>query len=36
MPNELMSEIHDRMPLILSPETCDCWLTNIDPTRTTC
>lgn len=29
-------EIHDRMPLILSPETCDCWLTNIDPTRTTC
>jgi putative SOS response-associated peptidase YedK len=29
--NELVSEIHDRMPVILPPEAYDRWLANIEP-----
>jgi putative SOS response-associated peptidase YedK len=30
-PNEILSEIHDRMPLILPPEAYDRWLATIEP-----
>jgi putative SOS response-associated peptidase YedK len=29
--NELMAQIHDRMPVILPPETYDRWLAGIEP-----
>jgi putative SOS response-associated peptidase YedK len=29
--NELMSAIHDRMPVILHPDDYDRWLSNIEP-----
>jgi putative SOS response-associated peptidase YedK len=29
--NELMSEIHDRMPVIIPPESYDHWLGTLDP-----
>jgi putative SOS response-associated peptidase YedK len=29
--NELLADIHDRMPVILPPEAYDRWLTNIEP-----
>jgi len=29
--NELMAEIHDRMPVIVLPEAYDRWLANIEP-----
>jgi putative SOS response-associated peptidase YedK len=29
--NELMSEIHDRMPVIIPPESYDHWLSTLDP-----
>jgi putative SOS response-associated peptidase YedK len=29
--NELVGQIHDRMPVILSPDAYDRWLANIEP-----
>ena len=29
--NELLDDIHDRMPVILPPEGYDRWLANIEP-----
>jgi putative SOS response-associated peptidase YedK len=29
--NELMGEIHDRMPVIIPPESYDHWLSTLDP-----
>ena len=29
--NELMAEIHDRMPVIVPPEAYDRWLANVEP-----
>ena len=29
--NELMSEIHDRMPVIIPPESYDRWLSAVGP-----
>jgi len=29
--NELLAEIHDRMPVIVPPESYDRWLSNIEP-----
>ncbi|NJO34942.1 MAG: SOS response-associated peptidase, partial [Rhodospirillales bacterium] len=29
--NELVSKIHDRMPVVIAPEAYDRWLANIDP-----
>jgi putative SOS response-associated peptidase YedK len=29
--NELVTDIHDRMPVILAPETYDRWLANVEP-----
>ena len=29
--NELMSDIHDRMPVIIPPESYDHWLSTLDP-----
>jgi putative SOS response-associated peptidase YedK len=29
--NELVTEIHDRMPLIIPPESADRWLGTLDP-----
>jgi putative SOS response-associated peptidase YedK len=31
MANELVSAIHDRMPVILHPDDYDRWLSNIEP-----
>jgi putative SOS response-associated peptidase YedK len=33
-PNELVSPIHDRMPVILSPDAIDAWLDNNSPNET--
>jgi hypothetical protein len=34
--NDLAGRIHDRMPVIIPPESYDRWLANIEPDRATC
>jgi putative SOS response-associated peptidase YedK len=31
--NELVGQIHDRMPVMLPPDAYDRWLANIEPIR---